>query len=79
MVKNIPDEVKPVLEQNHLNLLLGLKVDANRKPKLGKMWNQVVKWPTQFPSSKRPASQQSSQPQNAAAASGSAGKMQSHR
>ena len=45
IIKGVPENVQPVLEMQHLNRLLGLKVDSSIKPKLGNMWNKVVAWP----------------------------------
>ena len=49
MVKNLPETIQGILERNHLNMLLGLKVDSSIKPKLGSMWNTVSLFPTVLP------------------------------
>ena len=46
MVKNLPENVQPVLEGTHLNRLLGLKSADSGKPKLGRTWNKVVLFPS---------------------------------
>lgn len=46
LMKNLPDAIQPVLMKNHLNMPLGLKVDAAIKPKLGTIWNKVQLFPT---------------------------------
>ena len=59
LVKNLPDNVQPVIQKNHLNMLLGLKVDSAIKPKLGSIWNKISAFPTIVnPSNKRNSSAQ---------------------
>jgi len=45
LVKGCSEVVQPLLQKNHLNLLLGLKVDQEDKPKLGHIWNIVNVFP----------------------------------
>lgn len=45
LVKNCPEAVQPILQKNHLNLLLGLKVEQSVLPKLGSVWNTVKVFP----------------------------------
>ena len=45
LVKELPEAVQPIVQRNHLNMLLGLKVDSAIKPKLGKVWNKVIAFP----------------------------------
>lgn len=58
IIKNVPENVQPVLERNHLNMLLGLKVDSAIKPKLGNTWNVIVTFPNFSSSARRAASSQ---------------------
>lgn len=46
LVKGCPEAVQPILLKNHLNLLLGLKVEQADRPTLGSVWNQVTVFPT---------------------------------
>ena len=46
LMKNLPEAIQPVLMKNHLNMPLGLKVDAAIKPKMGTIWNKVQLFPT---------------------------------
>ena len=46
LVKNCPENVQPILQKNHLNLLLGLKVEKADRPTMGSIWNHVTVFPT---------------------------------
>ena len=57
MIKNLPKDVQPVLERNHLNMLLGLQVDSAMKPRLGKVWHKVTVFPNLLQANKPRTSQ----------------------
>ena len=46
LVQKLPENVQPILQKNHLNMHLGLRVDKASKPKLGSVWNIIACFPT---------------------------------